>query len=65
MNDYLTPEQAAALIPGATKSSLAQLRYHGTGPRFLKPTPRKVYYRRSDVLEWLEANVHVATGVAE
>lgn len=60
-SDYLSPDQAAALIPGMTRGNLAQLRYAGTGPRFLKPTPRVVVYRRADVIEWLERNAFTRT----
>lgn len=61
MDNYLSPKQAAALIPGMTKAALAQLRYTGGGPAFLKPTPRKVVYRESDVRAWLDANVFTRT----
>jgi hypothetical protein len=61
MEKYLSPEEAAALIPGMTKAALAQLRYAGGGPAYLKPTPRKVVYRESDVRAWLDANVFTRT----
>ncbi|GAA2171121.1 hypothetical protein GCM10009846_03860 [Agrococcus versicolor] len=58
---YLTPLQTCALIPGMTKGHLAQLRYAGTGPVFLKPTPRTVLYRRRDVVAWIEASERTST----
>lgn len=58
---YLSPAEAAALIPGMTKTNLAQLRFTGKGPRFLKPTPRTVVYRKADVIEWLEASERTST----
>lgn len=61
MDDYLSPDEAAALIPGMTRSNLAALRFKGTGPLFLKPTPRTVVYRRRDVIEWLEASERTST----
>lgn len=61
MEEYLTPEQACALVPGMTKSGLGQLRFTGKGPKFLKPTPKKVVYRKSDVLAWLEASERTST----
>lgn len=61
MDNYLSPEQAAALIPGMTKAGLAQLRYAGGGPAYLKPTPRKVVYKESIVRAWIEANVYTRT----
>ena len=58
---YLSPEQACELIPGMTKSKLAQLRFTGQGPKFLKPTPRTVVYRRRDVIGWLEESERTST----
>lgn len=64
MSDYLTPEEAAALVPGMTKNNLAQLRFSGRGPKFLKPTPRTVVYRRADIIGWLEASERTSTAAA-
>jgi hypothetical protein len=50
----LTPAEVASLMPGMTVAALAQLRYRGGGPAYLKPTPRRVYYRDHDVRAWLE-----------
>lgn len=58
---YLTSDQVCALIPGMTKSNLAQLRFTGKGPKFLKPTPRTVVYREHDVIAWLEASERTST----
>lgn len=41
---------------GTTPQNLAQMRYRGTGPRFIKLGVRSVRYRWSDVEAWLEAN---------
>jgi len=38
-----------------TTAALAQDRYRGTGPKFIKRGSR-VLYRWSDVLEWLDRN---------
>jgi len=54
---YLTPREAADLIPGMTVTLLAQLRYKKQGPRYLRPTTRKVLYRAKDIGEWLDASV--------
>lgn len=59
--DYLTPEQVCDLAPGLTKANLAQLRYTGKGPKFLKPTPRTVLYRRADVVSWIEGSERTIT----
>ena len=42
-------------------SSLAQMRYKGTGPKFVKLGSR-VLYRREDVIDWINSNVHTITG---
>lgn len=36
-----------------TKGALAQLRYMGTGPQFIKLGGRSVRYRREDVDAWI------------
>lgn len=64
MTKYLTPDQVCTLIPGMTTAHLAQLRYVGKGPMFLKPTPRKVLYRESDVINWLEGSERTSTAEA-
>lgn len=61
MEKYLSPKEAAELIPGMTTSNLAQLRFSGRGPKFLKPTPRTVVYRERDIIEWLEASERTST----
>jgi len=64
MEKYLSPREAAELIPGMTVTNLAQLRFTGKGPKFLKPTPRTVVYRERDVVEWLEASERTSTASA-
>lgn len=44
-----------------TEQGLAQMRYRGTGPRFVKVGPRKVIYRWSDVQAYLDANTLTRT----
>ena len=62
--EYLTPAETAALIPDMTRNGLAQLRFKGTGPRYLNPTPRRILYRRADVIDWLEGIERTQTGRA-
>lgn len=57
-------EDAAAYIP-MTKGQLAQLRYKGCGPKFLKPSPRTVIYRKRDVDAWLNSSVRTTTADEE
>jgi len=59
---YMSPAEVCALVPGMTENNLAQLRFSGKGPRFLKPTPRKVLYREADIIAWLEGSERTITG---
>jgi hypothetical protein len=61
LGDYIQPVEVEE-ITGISVGALAQLRYHGAGPRFYKPTPRTVLYKRSEVLAWIEASVQTRTG---
>jgi predicted DNA-binding transcriptional regulator AlpA len=38
-----------------TKQQSAQLRYLGTGPRFIRVTGRQIRYAWSDIEKWCEA----------
>lgn len=61
MEKLLTPKEVCALIPGMTENKLAQLRFAGGGPLFLKPTPRTVVYRESAIAKWLDSVQHERT----
>ncbi|MDT5097623.1 MAG: hypothetical protein QOC76_1360 [Mycobacterium sp.] len=54
-----TPAEVAEYLR-TTTAALAQDRYKGTGPRFIKRGSR-VLYRWSDVLEWLDRNTSQRT----
>lgn len=54
-DEYLLPATVGE-ITGLKTGALAQLRYMGRGPRFYKPTPRTVLYKRSEVMAWIEAS---------
>jgi hypothetical protein len=47
-----------------TRSGLAQLRFHAQGPRYYKPSPKKVVYERGEVLEWLLSTQRQGTAEA-
>lgn len=64
MSEYLTPEQVAGIAPGFTVGALAQMRYKGVGPKYLKPSAKRVLYRRQDVVDWLEASERTGTAAA-
>ena len=63
MSDQLpalaTPAEVAEYLH-TTTASLAQDRYPGTGPKYIKRGSR-VLHRWSDVLEWLERNTFQRT----
>lgn len=61
MTDLLTAAELAQRL-GSTEGALAQWRYKGLGPKFIKPSPRKVLYRWSDVEAWLDAQTRTITG---
>jgi hypothetical protein len=52
--DTATAAQVARVLD-TSKAGLAQMRYRGTGPRFIK-RGRRVLYRWSDVQSYLDAN---------
>jgi len=56
MDDEFILPAAVGEITGLKTGALAQLRYMGRGPRFYKPTPRTVLYKRSEVMAWIEAS---------
>lgn len=55
----LNPDQASEYL-GLPKATLAKMRWAGTGCRFLK-IGAKVYYRASDLDEWLTAHERTST----
>lgn len=61
MEEFIQPVMVSE-ITGLSIAALAQLRYQGRGPRFYKPTPRTVLYRRSEVMAWVESSAQTATG---
>lgn len=61
MATYLKPEEAAELAK-TTTAMLAQRRFSGLAPVFLKPTPRTVLYRETDVIAWIEGSEQSITG---
>lgn len=56
---YAPPELAARL--GVTVNNLAQMRFRGTGPRYVKVGAKTIRYRESDVEEWLESRTRIET----
>lgn len=59
--DFITPADVSE-ITGLSTASLAQLRSHGTGPMYYKPTAKTILYRRSEVIAWIEDSARISTG---
>ncbi|WP_367402486.1 helix-turn-helix transcriptional regulator [Kocuria marina] len=58
----ITPAQLAEYL-STNVQGLAQMRYLGTGPAFVK-LGKRVMYRENDVQSWLEQNTHTQTGAS-
>jgi hypothetical protein len=64
-DELMTDEEVAALTKGrVSKSTLAQRRFKGLPPAFIKPTPRAVLYRRSAVEAWIADSERFSTADA-
>lgn len=64
MEDDFILASAVSEMTGMSTGALAQLRYTGNGPRYYKPTPKTVLYRRSEVIAWVEASARERTSAA-
>ena len=58
--DTATSKEVAVVLH-TTEMGLAQLRYKGDGPKFIRVGKRKVIYRWSDVQDYLDANTMTRT----
>ncbi len=58
--ELATPDEVARVLR-TTPASLAQMRYRGDGPQFVRVGRRKVLYRWSDIENWLAQSVHSRT----
>jgi predicted DNA-binding transcriptional regulator AlpA len=61
--EFLTDLQLADMLR-VTPRTLLRWRRDGDGPQFVRAGARRLLYRRSDVLTWIDANTH-ATLAAE
>ena len=59
----LATTQDVADYLSTTPAALAQWRYRGTGPKFVK-VGRHVRYRWEDVTDWLDSRARTVTGDA-
>lgn len=62
MTEELVSPAALAEYLGTTTGALAQMRYRGIGPKFIKLGAKAVRYSMSDVNTWLAANTMQQTG---
>ncbi|MBG6218437.1 putative DNA-binding transcriptional regulator AlpA [Arthrobacter sp. CAN_A6] len=61
MEDRLLKADQAGEWIGKSPASLAQWRYLGIGPKFIK-AGRTIRYRESDIAAWLDAQTRQQTG---
>lgn len=59
-DDTATAKEVAAYLH-TSEAGLAQMRYRGDGPKFIRVGRRKVIYRWSDVQAYLDANTLTRT----
>lgn len=59
-DEWIDPEEVSRMSK-LSEGALAQRRYMGLPPTFYKPTPRRVLYKRSEVLEWIEGSARTST----
>ena len=67
-DDLLTPKQVCEQYPiFGTTGSLAERRWRGSGPTYIKSSETRagrVYYRRSAIEAWLDAQTVTTGGAA-
>ncbi|MDZ4091636.1 MAG: DNA-binding protein [Arthrobacter sp.] len=62
MEDALHKPETVAEFLGTTAGNLAQMRYRGLGPKFIKVSGKAVRYRQSDIDSWLASQTRQQTG---
>jgi hypothetical protein len=58
--DLATPAEVAKALH-TTTGSLAQMRYRGDGPKFVRAGRKRVLYRWDDVEQWIAESLHART----
>lgn len=61
LEKYLNAAEVCELVPGFTEHQLAQMRFRGDGPPFVKLSPRKVVYAESSLRTWLAGREQSST----
>ena len=59
--DQLLSTRQVADWLGVSVQFLEIGRHRGYGPRFVRLGPRKIVYRRADILHWLGTRTHAST----
>jgi predicted DNA-binding transcriptional regulator AlpA len=57
---FLNTPAAVAEYLGKSVASLSQMRYTGTGPKFVR-VGRSIRYKQSDIEQWIADNTHIST----
>lgn len=65
MELYLSPNEVCRLVPGMTVNLLAQMRFRGDGPEFIRASPRKIVYSRTEIDRYLESRRRSSTAGIE
>lgn len=63
MDPLATPKEVAKALH-TTPASLAQMRFRGDGPPFVRAGRRRVLYRWSDVEQWIAESLYTRTDQA-
>jgi predicted DNA-binding transcriptional regulator AlpA len=53
-DDLLSTKQLCEYLPGSGEAFWWRLRGSGQGPKYYQLSPRKIIYRRKDIVHWLE-----------
>ena len=60
ISELATPAEVAKALQ-TTPASLAQMRYRGDGPKFVRAGRKRVLYRWIDVEQWITESLHHRT----
>lgn len=63
MEDQILTTAQTSTLTSVPEATLRYWRFAGTGPKSFRLGARKVAYKRSDVLAWLEAQYNNAEAV--
>ena len=64
MSDLLTTEEAAKLLR-ISKEQMKLWRRDGTGPSFVRVSPKIIRYDREDIVAWIAAKKEITNGTSK